>query len=84
MTIRAENGTEATYSVRPSTRLELDDKKGVLADLVPLVGVGVEAKFNPSTNDLLKLEVEDGHGEDGDDDDNDGDDDDDETAEEEG
>ena len=76
VTIRAEDGAEVTYFVRPSTRLELDDKKGVLADLVPLVGVGVEAKFNRSTNDLFKLEVENEHGDgdhgDGDDDDDKG------------
>ncbi len=56
VTIRAKNGTEATYKVTPATKLELDGA-GSFENLK--AGTKVEAKFIPSTNELIELEVED-------------------------
>ena len=58
VTIRARSGTEGTYFFRPFTKLELGDAEGAFQDLEPLVGAQAEAKINPTTNEIFKLEVD--------------------------
>ena len=66
VTIRAKNGTEAVYFFQPDTKLKLSDGRvGIFADLGSLINSEVEAKFDRATNNLLKLKVENGHGEGG-------------------
>jgi len=56
VTILAKNGTEATYKVTASTRLELDGVR-TFDGLMP--AMRVEAKVNRANNELIKLELED-------------------------
>jgi len=57
ITIKTEKGRQATIHITADTRIELDDDdlSGTLTDLV--VGMMVEAKFNPSTGNAFKIEV---------------------------
>lgn len=56
LTIRSKQGREETLTVVQGTRLELDG----LGDFANLkVGDEIQAKFNPVSKELIKLEVED-------------------------
>ncbi len=54
--ITPRRGAAVTLNVTAATKIERNDKKAVLADLV--VGDHVEAKFDPATKNALKLETE--------------------------
>ena len=58
LTIETERGRRLTVVVGLATRIELDDDiPGTIADLA--VGTEMEVKFNPSTFQALRVEVED-------------------------
>ena len=56
VTIRAENGTDATYTVNTSKKLELD---GVATFDDLKKDMKVEGKFNRANKELIKLKLED-------------------------